>query len=127
MKYNILALFISIFLIGCYSNHSPEVVIPNEDPPIGMEKMSDILVDIHLAQSSIKELQIKRINIDGTAEEYHYLIFQKHGVSKEDFDKSVEYYNYRVEDLNLIYEEVITKLSLMDSELKSIQADTINE
>ncbi len=58
-------------------------------------------------------------------EGYHARIFKDYGVTKEDFDKSIEYYNYRTEELKIIYEEVITKLSLMDSELKSQRKDTI--
>lgn len=119
-------IFISILLAGCYSNSSKEVDIPKDDPPIDMETMSNILVDFHLAQSSLKELQVKRTVIEGKTEEVHALIFKKYEVSKEEFDLSIEYYNYRSEELKKIYEDVITKLSLMDSELKSQLKDSIN-
>ena len=125
MKKYFSIIFISLLLTGCYSNQSTEVDIPEEDPPIGFDTMSDILVDMHLAQSSIKQMQVKRKDIEGKAELYHSLIFKKHGVSKEDFELSMEYYNYRSEELKLLYEEVITKLSLMDSEIKSLQKDTV--
>jgi hypothetical protein len=117
--------FVFLILQACYNDRSQEVEIPKEDPPVSMEMMSDILVDMHLSQSAIKELQAKRANIDGISEEYHALILKKYGVSREDFDKSLEYYNYRTDDLKAIYEEVITKLSLMESELRSVQQDTV--
>jgi len=125
MKKYFSIIFISLLLTGCYNNQSTEVDIPEEDPPIGFDTMSDILVDMHLAQSSIKQMQVKRKDIEGRAELYHSLIFKKYGVSKEDFELSMEYYNYRSDELKLLYEEVITKLSLMDSEIKSLQKDTL--
>ena len=121
----LLFLFVLLLLQACYHDRSPEVEIPKEDPPVSPEMMSDILVDMHLAQSTIKEMQAQGKNIDGISEEYHALILKKYGVSREDFDKSLEYYNYRTDDLKAIYEEVITKLSLMESELKSVQQDTV--
>jgi len=125
MKKILSIIFISFFLLGCYNNKSPEVVIPSDDPPIDMEMMSDILVEMHIVQSTIKQLQVKRKDIEGITEEHHARIFKDYGITKEDFDKSIEYYNYRTEELKIIYEEVITKLSLMDSELKSQRKDTI--
>ena len=126
MKKYLSIIFISLILSGCYNNQSTEVDIPEEDPPIGFDTMSDILVDMHLAQSSIKQMQVKRVDIEGKAELYHSLIFKKYDVSKEDFELSMEYYNYRSEELKLLYEEVITKLSLMDIEMKSLRKDTVN-
>ena len=83
MKRILSIFFITVLLSGCYNNRSHDVVIPDDDPPIDMETMSDILVDIHLAQSTLKELQVKRTDIEGKTEEYHSLIFKKYGVSKE--------------------------------------------
>ncbi len=59
MKKILSIIFISFFLFGCYNNQSPEVVIPSDDPPIDMEMMSDILVEMHIVQSTIKQLQWK--------------------------------------------------------------------
>jgi hypothetical protein len=100
-------------------------MIPQEEPPISMELMSEILVDMHVAQATIKQMQSQKKDIEGVSEEYHSFILKKHGVTKEEFDKSLEYYNYRTDDLKLIYEEVITRLSLMEIELKARPQDSI--
>jgi hypothetical protein len=125
MKRLIHIILLTLLLQACYNEQSQEVTIPQEEPPISVELMSEILVDMHLAQSAIKQLQSQKKDIQGFSEEYHSLILKKHGVTKEDLDKSLEYYNYRTDDLKLIYEEVITKLSLMESELKSKPQDSI--
>jgi hypothetical protein len=125
MKRSIYIIFIILIFQACYHDRSPEVIIPPEEPPISIEEMSEILVDMHLAQSAIKEMQSQKKDIQGISEEYHARILKKHGVTKEELDKSLEYYNYRTEELKVIYEEVITKLSLMESELKTRTQDSI--
>ena len=125
MKQLIYIIFMALILQACYNNQSPEVIIPQEEPPISKEVLSEILVDMHLAESAIKQMQSQRQDIEGISEEYHSRILKKHGVTREELDKSLEYYNYRTEELKIIYEEVITKLSLMESELKTSPQDSI--
>jgi hypothetical protein len=115
-----LLLFITIALItGCYCKRSDEVTIPEEKTSISPEKMSEILTDFHLLQSAMKQKQSKKEDFMFENRYYHYLIFKKHNVTQEEFENSLEYYKYRIDELNNIYEDVIINLSVLESEIKS--------
>jgi len=48
-------------------------------------------------------------------------IFDKHGVTKEQFDSTISYYTRRPDRLNRLYEKVISSLSKLESEIREAE------
>lgn len=104
-----------IIMSSCYSVHDD---IKNTKPEnlIAREKMILILADVEIVESALRQKQNTGQEINSTREVYYHTIFNNHQVSKEQFDSSLLYYKQDAETMNEIYEDVITRLSLMESE-----------
>ncbi|NQT76823.1 MAG: DUF4296 domain-containing protein [Bacteroidetes bacterium] len=111
-------LFILILLLSsCYNTHDGNK-IPKPDNLIGKDKLVLVIADMEIAESTIREKQNLGQEIDGLQERFYLAIFQKHEITKEQFENSMAYYKQDLDELNDIYEEVITRLSMMESEVQ---------
>lgn len=117
MKNTLLILLAAVFLYSCYATHDDGTLIPPEDL-IGTEKMSLILADVEIAESALRQKQNFGHEIGKVQEEYYYAIFTEHEVSKDQFERSLSYYKQDREAMNQIYEDVITRLSVIESEVQ---------
>ena len=92
--------------------------IPNEiiDP----DKMADILVDVHLAESMIQESKDDsiKLNKDKVLSGYYGVIMKIHQVSQEEFVNSYNYYDEHPLILHYIHNTMTERLSLMESRYK---------
>ena len=110
-------LLTGLFLLAsCYQTYDterarePEGLIPKEE-------MVLILADIELAESALREKQNLGHETEGTAEGFYTHVFSKYGVSKEQFDNSLDYYKSDLKTFEEIYEAVVNRLSVMESEV----------
>lgn len=93
---------------------APKVTIPND--VLSKENMVAILTDIHLAESAVT---LKFTNKDTSmlqAAEYNNFIFKNHKTTKEQFNKSYDFYVAHPDILNKIYDDVLTELSKKQGE-----------
>jgi hypothetical protein len=116
-KTKVFLLLTGLFLFAsCYQTYDnerirePEGLIPKEE-------MVLILADIEVAESALREKQNLGHEIEGTDEVFYTYVFSKHGVSKEQFDQSLNYYKSDLKALEEIYEAVVNRLSLIESEV----------
>jgi hypothetical protein len=63
--------------------------------------MTDLLLEIHITENAINTLD--RNATKEEKQKYYNFIFEKYGIDKEDFDKSVEWYSARPEKYEAIY------------------------
>jgi hypothetical protein len=103
-----MALFCFV-LLAC-SNSEKKYIIPEN-------KLVDVLVDLHLADG-----MTEYINVAGFADytldsaSLYTAIFNKHGVTRAEFDSTLSYYSTRTGRFQKIYEKVALKISLMEKE-----------
>lgn len=109
--------FLSIIVIyGCAPKHEiDKKKVPAE--LIQPREMIGILTDIQLTEATLKELRRSGENPDDFYKDYYEKIFKKHNVTKEEYDKSMTFYEDNLDLLQEIYEEVITNLSKIQSEV----------
>ena len=74
---------------------------------LSKSKMTDILVDFHLAQG-MAEAQGE--NADIIRHRYIQAVFRKHRVTEAQFDSSMIYYSGKAEELTHIYDNVVTRV-----------------
>jgi len=75
-----------------------------------------ILTQIHIAEAILHELKTDTKHKEKTAQNYYSEIFAKHGITLDQYEKSIEYYQQHPEIYQDIYEEVITQLSQKQTE-----------
>ena len=102
-----------IFLLfGCHPNNKKNKtanVIPKQE-------MIKILVDVELAEAAISYKQGKNGPPEFYANYYYKAVFQKHHITKQQFDESLNYYAQKNDELSDIFTQVTNNLSLTQSE-----------
>jgi len=122
MKNILLFLIAVLVLSGCYREDAGKNLTSVNKPAISEDKMVDIITDMYLAQATLKYYQDKRISFSESNEKLHYMVFKKHGLTREEFEAAFEYYRFDLEAYDRLMEKVIENLVRLESE---IQADTV--
>ncbi|MBC8344176.1 MAG: DUF4296 domain-containing protein [Bacteroidetes bacterium] len=78
---------------------------------IPQDELVHMLIDIHLSEASVSLARLKKDSFNFYLGNYYYAIFTKYHVSKEDFEKSMEFYLENPVILQGIYENVIDSLN----------------
>ena len=92
-----------ILFVGCTS---PEVKIPENI--LTQEKMMPILVDIHVIEGA-RNGSIMLGDTNGI-EDYYAKLYEKHGVTEDQFKSSFAFYSDNAKFFIPIYEEVLDSL-----------------
>jgi phage-related protein len=85
-------------------------------------QMTDILVDMNLTEASVRAANdsISRLN-DTTDLRIRFAeVFRKHDVTPDEFNISLNYYLEQIDELDKIYSEVISRLSLQEANLQQM-------
>lgn len=104
-------LLICFFFFAC--SKSPETKIP--DTVLSKEKMAEVMLDIQLYESSMSISLFKEENV--LLEIPKTNILKKHGLSKNQFDESFEFYSQHPEMFSEVYTIVLNDLSRMQAEI----------
>lgn len=74
---------------------------------LNQEKMIDVLLDIHRTEACFS-IAHRRANADEQAQYYNY-IFEKHGITKEQFEASLQWYAEHPREWRMLYDELSKK------------------
>lgn len=113
LKQSILVI-LAIFLWSCVS--------PVEEPPadlIPTEKLKMILLDFHLSESYVDVHFEGKDTANVVFNALEKQVLEKHGVTKDNYLSSYNYYLRNTEELDDIYEQVVKELSKMESRAKA--------
>ncbi len=116
-------LLILIFAASCASDPS-EVNLA-----LSTDKFTAVMIDVQLAEGmKTQKIFVTKDNSEAVNLLYKH-IFEKHGVTSEEFMESFEYYRSRPGEMELVYEQVLDSLSKLDIEVKQaysseVQAET---
>ncbi len=83
-------------------------------------KMKDVLYDYHLAQAMLSTIPESERSSN---QDYIDAVLRKHGITQEDFDSSLVYYNVNAEDLKDIYSDLRQRF---EEENQTLQLQTGN-
>lgn len=99
-----------VLVISC-GQEEKYVVIPSDVLP--KEKMAEVLTDIHLAEAKVN---LKTLPDSASTEKLSFQKkFEKHKITKEQYEKSISFYIDHPELLNEVYEKVLNELSKMQA------------
>jgi len=113
MKY-ILYIILGFVIIvsGCSNNKDrdkPENLIPRDN-------MVKVLADIQLIEASIKLNNNRKLKKEEYTYYYYQYLFEKHNITEEEFNISLEYYQAHIYTLDTIYIDVISELTKLQGE-----------
>jgi hypothetical protein len=91
-----------------------------EQKPDGLldrEQFKTTLLEAQLVEARMnQQLVVERVPVI-PAEQYYAELFAEQGTTKEQFERTFEYYTARPDELKEIYEEIFTELSRRKDEL----------
>ena len=108
-------LCLSVLMVSCNS-----LLKSKPSGLLNESKMTDILVDMHLTEASLRAANdsISRLNDTADLRIRFAEVFRKNNVTPDDFNQSLRYYLEQIDELDKIYSEVISRLSLLDATLQ---------
>lgn len=107
MKHLILHCILSLALVSCAKNKTPEGIL-NED------KMVELLVDIHLAEGLVSTFPIHYDSSRVLYPLFEKEIFEKHQVPDSVFRKSLEYYMRDAKTMDRLYARTLDSLHVVE-------------
>lgn len=101
------------FFISCGEKAEKSISIPTHI--LSKEKIAQVITDIHIAEA---ESTLNAIS-DSTFKRSVYFeeIFEKHQITKQQYEESLAFYISHPEVFNKIYEQVLSDLSKMQAEM----------
>jgi len=100
-------LFFLFLLSACGTKIAP----PETSASIPVDKMQQILKDIHVADGLANREGEKSGATEALTKSYYLSVFEKHQVKEEDFYQSMRFYMYEANLLDSIYANVIIEIS----------------
>lgn len=101
------------FLQACQTK--PDKVLPPANI-LSKERMTEILADVHIAEAKSRLGRIPRAAQDSVALAGYYGVLEKHGLSREEYEKSFDWYTYRPEVMQTLYDDVIALVQEREEE-----------
>ena len=87
---------------------------------IPKDKFTTILADLHLADAHYSS-HYRESKLHNDSANFYNFIIKEHGYTREQFDTTLSYYTIHAEELNNIFEEVITILNKIEQENSQLQ------
>ena len=105
-----LHIFLGCFLfISLFFSCKKKVEIPADI--LSPNKMTEILVDVHLNESMITNERYRRDSLSEIVSTFYCNIFEKHSITEQEFRKSLDYYTTHLDEMKKIYKEVVAELN----------------
>jgi hypothetical protein len=123
MKRLFLLIFVPILLLfSC----APKEDLSSEKVPVNIiqpDSMVDVIVDMQLTEAVMREHRLTGKFEDSLAIVSFEKVFIKHNINKEKFEESLSFYKQNLRLYEKIYENVITRLSQLQSEVSAPEND----
>lgn len=76
------------------------------------------MADIHLADAVAETKAQQGSDERSLTASYHQHVYQKHGITRQQYVESMEYYTTHTEWMNKIYDDVAMEISKQQNQLK---------
>lgn len=106
-------LFCIVLLASC--SDTKTVSIP--DSVLSENKMSEVMVDVHLLEATLNINTFSRDKVSKGAIEPTTDILKKHSVTKQQYDESFTFYTRNPQLLSEVYLKVLNELSKMQAQV----------
>ncbi len=98
-----------VFGLSCSTkSQAPEQLIPKDS-------MVNVIVDLHLADAILLNPMVQSKISDVSSNKLYETVMNKHRITRQQFNESLEYYAKDPKVLDSIYDVVIEKLNMIES------------
>jgi len=121
-------IFLLFILSSCYNERKVIPVAP--DPFLTEDQLVGVLTDLQLAEAVINYDRLQKItNKRDFKDTIYNLIFKHYNITAEQLSDNLDYYNFDPKNMERLYEEVLSNLSTLQSEIQveALTNDTIAE
>ncbi len=125
MIHRIFFILLLPLLFSCYHENQIEVEVPEH--LLSESDMVSIITDVQLTEGALTYRRTLRIEQQGFRKSAYEQIFSTYGITAKILNDNFNYYNNDPEKMELIYEQVLAKLSRMEGELKKEESDTVKD
>lgn len=115
MSSKILFILLIPLLAACYHVNQPEIKVPEH--LLNEEEMVSIITDVQLIEGALSYRRTIRIEQKDFRKSAYQQLFSTYGITAKILNENISYYNNEPEKMELIYEQVLAKLSRIQSEL----------
>jgi len=119
IKYTILLIIMAVAFSSCSEvdnqDDKNQVKIDKPTPFIERDEIVDLIVDLELAEAAIKRMATYGENTAKTSEYYYDYMFEKWGITFDEYNDIIDYYSQDPIEMEKIYADVISKLSEMQT------------
>lgn len=125
---NIFSFLVILFLFNsCYQEHEEEVRVP--DKLMSEEELVNTLTDLQLAEGLLTYQRLQKVGGDKEFKDSIYqVVFEHYGITLEELTENLNYYNSDPQNMELLYDKILTNLSKIQSEVElAAKKDTIQE
>ena len=122
LKFNINITFsISLFLImvilnACYNEHEYVVTVPEKI--ISHDTMVNIFTDMSLINGIVMFNNLNRIKGNNIKNEYLNKMLIQYNITEKELQENIDYYATKYDEMSVIYDEVIKRLTEIQEKLK---------
>ena len=109
-------LILTFFLIFSCKNNDYE-----NDLYLPKDKMINILIEIHLLEEKVNQLNYSEDSLRNIYELFEKEIFKNYDVSDEEYRKSYSYYFFDPKQLDEIYQSVIDSLNIYNQSINGMK------
>lgn len=120
MKQTVLYIITAVLLLSACSPSSkrPDKV-KTPDHIISHDEMVAILVDYHLAESTLKYYTRYGPETRQLADKIYDTVMEKHHINRKQFRNSMDFYSAKPERMRIVYADVMEKLSSIQSQVRA--------
>ena len=120
-------ILISLVLSSCYHETRPELIRPEK--LLSEDELVSVMTDLQLAEGVISHQRIKKANGRKEYRDTVYnVILDHYELSLSDLNENFDYYNSDPQNMEMLYERVLSNLSKLQTEVElAIKKDTISK
>jgi protein involved in sex pheromone biosynthesis len=120
MKQTVLYIIATLLLLsGCSPSSKRPDKVKTPDHIINHEEMVAILVDYHLAESTLKYYTRFGPETRQLSDKIYDTVMDKHQISRKQFRNSMDFYSAKPERMRIVYADVMEKLSSIQSQVRA--------
>ena len=120
-KYIYFTLCLLWFAMGCVGNKTDESEAALPESVIQPAAMVNLLTDLHLAEAMVQSdrLRVDSLKRAEPIEEYYHEVFALHGVTTDQFRRSLDFYLTNEKQFESLYNRVVNRFSQLEAKLRA--------
>lgn len=121
--HKILLLIIPITLLFSCANTTENEEGSVSEQHLSVEKFTDLLLDVQLIEGHLNVNRVNQVFVMDSAKNYYKEIFNRHGITLEDYKENMRYYTARPAVLEKVYQDVEERLVAQEALYTNVLID----